>query len=110
VEGVELAALRTLLNDLFAQNPFETARLIEAIRWELPSELEEIAYRFRAARLADLGFPALYEAMHLFSYVKVESPLPRRGEGQGEGGLAPSRGHVDYVEAAFKGLDNSERD
>ena len=32
VEGVEQAALRAIINDLIAENPFEMARLLEAIR------------------------------------------------------------------------------
>jgi hypothetical protein len=57
VEGSEQAALRALLLDLMAEAPFAFSRLMEAIRWEMPSELEEAALRFRWARLADLGFP-----------------------------------------------------
>ncbi|HEY0095231.1 MAG TPA: DUF6178 family protein, partial [Archangium sp.] len=57
VEGPELAAMRSLLTDLIADNPFEAVRFLEATRWEVPGELEESAYRFRTGRLQDLGFP-----------------------------------------------------
>nr|WP_153864842.1 MULTISPECIES: DUF6178 family protein [Myxococcaceae] len=108
VEGAELAGLRHLLNDLIAENPFEAVRLFEAARWEVPSELEEIAYRFRAGRLQDLGFPPLEEAVRLFSYVDPGArPAPAASPGQA---LAAAGGHVDYLEAAFRELDAVERD
>lgn len=44
--------------------PFEQYHLeLEAIRWELTSDLEENCYRFRSARLADLGFLPHEEAV-----------------------------------------------
>jgi hypothetical protein len=108
-EGAELAGLRMLLNDLIAENPFESVRLFEAARWEMPSELEEIAYRFRAGRLQDLGFPTLEEAMRLFSYVDpaAAAAAPRAA---GTALAAPAGGHVDYLEAAFRALEPVERD
>ncbi|MFP2962343.1 DUF6178 family protein, partial [Myxococcus sp. 1LA] len=99
VEGVEMSAVRTLLNDLIAENPFEAVRLLEAVRWEIPSELEETAYQFRRGRLQDMGFPSLEEAVSLFSRVDVP-PAPAAARP----GLAPTTGHVDYLEAAFRGL------
>ncbi len=107
VDGVELAALRQVLNDLFAQNPFETGRLLEAIRWEVPTEMEEAAYRFRSARLEDLGFPPLDDALAIFSWVdpdKVQGPVPTPATGA----LAPAEGRVDYVAAAMRGLSELE--
>ncbi|RKH24033.1 DUF6178 family protein, partial [Corallococcus sp. CA031C] len=67
LEGVEMSAMRAIVNDLIAENPFESVRLFEAVRWEIPSELEETAFQFRRARLADLGFPSLEDALALFS-------------------------------------------
>jgi len=107
VEGAELAGLRQLINDLVAENPFESVRLMEAARWEMPSELEEIAYRFRAGRLQDLGFPTLEDAMRLFSYVE---PGPRPTAPTPGEALAATGGHVDYLEAAFRALESVERD
>ncbi|HSP81798.1 MAG TPA: DUF6178 family protein [Myxococcaceae bacterium] len=106
VEGPELAAMRALLNDLIAENPFEAVRLLEATRWEVPVELEETAYRFRTARLQDLGFPPLDEAARLFSRVDTgPSPAPATAA------LAPGQPpQVDYLEAAFRELDAVERE
>ena len=103
-EGVEMSAIRMVLNDLIAESPFEAVRLLEAVRWELPSELEETAFQFRRGRLADLGFPPLEDAVALFSRVDV-GPAPASPS---RPGLAPTNGHVDYLEAAFRGLTETE--
>ncbi|ATB40971.1 hypothetical protein CYFUS_006433 [Cystobacter fuscus] len=106
VEGAELAALRVLLNDLIADNPFEAVRFLEATRWEVPGELEEVAYRFRSARLQDLGFPPLEEAVQLFSRVDTgPEPAPAVSAA-----LAATREQPDYLEAAFRELDERERE
>ncbi|MBN9684319.1 MULTISPECIES: DUF6178 family protein [unclassified Corallococcus] len=105
VEGIEMSAMRALLNDLIAENPFEAVRLFEAVRWEIPSELEETAFQFRRARLSDLGFPSLEDALALFSRVDV----PPRPTGPGTPALTAAGGHVDYLEAAFRDLSDVER-
>ncbi|WP_257456412.1 DUF6178 family protein [Archangium lipolyticum] len=106
VEGPELAGMRSLLNDLIADNPFEAVRFLEATRWEVPGELEETAHRFRTARLQDLGFPPLEEAVRLFSRVDTgPAPAPSAGTA-----LVAGQGQPDYLEAAFRGLDELERE
>lgn len=108
VEGVEMSAVRSLLNDLIAENPFEAVRLLEAVRWEIPSEMEETAFQFRRARLADMGFPTLEDAVSLFSRVDVGAPVDvAKAPGTA---LAATGGHVDYLEAAFRGLTALERE
>jgi hypothetical protein len=67
VEGLEYAAVRGLLDDLYAENPFEATRMLSAIQFELPSELEETALRWRTGRLADLGWPSRDEALSWFA-------------------------------------------
>ncbi len=106
VEGVEQAALRGLLNALIAENPFESVRMMEATRWEIPSELEEAAYQFRTARLRDLGFPTLEEAMGLFSRVDT-GPTPAPST---QAALAPAQAHVDFLDMAFHALSDVERE
>ena len=76
VEGAEYIGAKRLLDQLYAEDPFKAARMLEAIRWELPTELEESAYRWRNARLADLGFPDLAEALSFFAYVDPDAALP----------------------------------
>jgi hypothetical protein len=67
VDGVEYLAVRGLLDDLFAEDPLKATRLLSAIQWDAPSELEESALRWRTGRLADLGFPPLDEALSWFA-------------------------------------------
>ncbi|WP_395829662.1 DUF6178 family protein [Archangium violaceum] len=106
VEGPELAALRSILNDLIADNPFEAVRFLEATRWEVPGEMEEAAYRFRTARLEDLGFPSLEEAARLFSRVDT-GPAPAPAT---VAALVAAKAQPDYLQAAFVGLDDVERE
>jgi len=82
VDGAEYAAVKGVLDDLYAEDPFKATRLLSALRWELPSELEETALRWRSGRLADLGHPALDEALSWFA-------RPPRAHGEAPG--TPSR-------------------
>lgn len=67
VDGTEYMAIRGVLDDLYAEDAFMPTRLLSAIRWDLPSELEETALRWRTGRLADLGFPSVEEALSWFA-------------------------------------------
>jgi Family of unknown function (DUF6178) len=105
VEGPEQAALRALLLDLMAEDPLAFSRLLEAVRWEMPIELEEAALRFRWARLADLGFPDPEAAAGLYAAVRLP-PAPSPAPG---GEIVRSSGRpVDFVQAALEGLDAVE--
>ena len=105
IEGPEQAALRTLLLDLMGEDPFVFSRLMEAVRWEMPTELEEIALRFRWARLSDLGFPDPEAAAGLYAAVRLPAAPPpsSRAELVRSGGRRP-----DFVQAALEGLDPVE--
>jgi hypothetical protein len=76
VEGAEYAAVRGILDDLFADDPFRTTRLLSALGSEAESELEESALRWRTGRLADLGFPSLDEALSWFARPPLGQALP----------------------------------
>ncbi len=55
-----------LVEDLYRADP-DLARLtIMAARSEMESELEEMSYRWRSGRLADLGYVDFYDALDLF--------------------------------------------
>ena len=43
--------------------------LMEALIWELPSQVEEMAYRWRRGRLADHGIPDYFEALEVYAPV-----------------------------------------
>lgn len=85
VEGADYAAARALLDDLYAEDPLEAARLLESVRWDLRSELEESALRWRSGRLADLGYPDLEEALSWYARppaaAAAEPGLPDRSPG-----------------------------
>ncbi len=76
VEGADYVGVKRLLDELYAEDPFKTARLLEAVRWETPSELEETAWRWRNGRMQDLGFPELQEALSFFAWVDPDAALP----------------------------------
>ncbi len=84
-EGVDYLAVRGLLDDLYAEDPFLATRLLESVRWDLRSELEESALRWRNGRLADLGYPDLEEALSWFARPPAapaaEPGLPERPPG-----------------------------
>jgi len=105
IEGVDQAALRRLTQDIMANNPFELSRFLEAIRWEMMTELEETAFQFRQSRLQDLGFPPLEEAARVFAWV---DPASIKVPATAAGLVAPA-GRLDFVGAMFKGLDAGER-
>ncbi|MBK7858650.1 MAG: hypothetical protein IPJ65_08520 [Archangiaceae bacterium] len=102
LDGADGVALRQLTMDLMAQSPFELSRFLEAVRWETTAELEETAYQFRSARLADLGFPPMEEAVKLFAWVDPAKYAPAKA--------APALATQEsFVAAAFAGLDAHER-
>jgi hypothetical protein len=67
VDGAEYLAVRGIVDDLYAEDPLKATRLLASLLWDVPSELEETALRWRAGRLADLGYPALDEALSWFA-------------------------------------------
>jgi len=84
VDGTEYLALRGLVDDLYAEEPFMAARVLSSIRWDLPSELEETSLRWRQGRLADLGIPPLEEARSWYA-----RPPARVAPGPGGADEAP---------------------
>jgi hypothetical protein len=55
-----------LVDDLYQVDPELARHTLLAARSELPSELEEMSYRWRAGRMADLGYADFYEALEVF--------------------------------------------
>lgn len=43
--------------------------LMESLIWEIPSDVEERAFRFRNGRLADEGIPDYYTALEVYTYI-----------------------------------------
>lgn len=68
VTDVERALLQALL-----MKPFEVyQKELECVRHDLPSELTELAYKWRAGRLADQGFQTREEALEVVVPMTVE--------------------------------------
>lgn len=47
--------------------------LMEGVKSDVDLELEDVCYRFRSGRMADLGFPPLDEALSIYARVKPSS-------------------------------------
>ncbi|HEY6838304.1 MAG TPA: DUF6178 family protein, partial [Geobacteraceae bacterium] len=54
--------------------------VMEGVKNETAGEAEDLAFRFRSARLADQGFPELEDALELYVYVNPASYTPRGGK------------------------------
>lgn len=63
------ALMRTLLERIYAVDRVLAWTLLEATRWELMSEMEEFAYKWRNSRLEEFGFVTREEAMEVFQYL-----------------------------------------
>lgn len=69
----DLDVAMRLLTLLFESDYWFYFRMLQSVAWELPTESEEWALRWRAGRLQDLGFPSWEEAMAIYAQ-------PRRDE------------------------------
>jgi Family of unknown function (DUF6178) len=105
-KSVDQSALRALLMDFMAADALGLSRLLESARWALPSELEEVAYGFRNARLVDLGFPDAETARSLYAQV----PLPKPPEETATSALAKGKGRTDLLASALDALTEDERE
>ena len=71
-DGEPADLVRMLLDRAYAYDLDYGRRLLEAARWELTAQLEEEGYRFRNARLEDLGFVGLEDAAAV--YARLDLP------------------------------------
>jgi uncharacterized protein DUF6178 len=76
IEFIRHDHTRALIHD-FLEEAFERdykyyAGLMEEIYWGIEAELEEQAYTYRRARLADRGFPDFFEAQNVFAYLNPQ--------------------------------------
>lgn len=65
----DLTELLDFLRVLFQESYWLYFRLLQAVIWELPTETEEWARRWRGGRLEDLGFPPLDEAKGIYAFL-----------------------------------------
>ncbi len=69
----DLADVTTLLRALFEGAYWSYFRLMQAVTWELVSDTEEWALRWRTGRLEDLGFPTWEDAMRVYRFLDPEA-------------------------------------
>lgn len=90
-EGVKFLA--AILEVVFRREHDFYVRLMESVRWEPESLLEEEELRYRSGRLQDLGFPDPFEASSLHAPLDAESFDPeahrKKGVIPGEATEAP---------------------
>ncbi|RMH40500.1 MAG: hypothetical protein D6689_13715 [Deltaproteobacteria bacterium] len=55
-----------LIDDLYRADMALARHTLMAARSELPAELEEMSYRWRSGRMADLGYVDFYDALEVF--------------------------------------------
>ncbi len=72
-------AVIRIIDSLYRSDRVLARRLLVAARGELPSQLQEMAYRWRSGRMADLGFADHWEALEVYreldpATVKIGEP------------------------------------
>jgi hypothetical protein len=70
--------LKLNLEQLFSRNMAFALKLLEAIRWETLSSLEEEALKWRDARLLDLGFAPSDEQKIIFARLELKNLKKRK--------------------------------
>lgn len=68
--GDDLEDVMKLLHAMFQDDYWLYFRMLQGVIWELQSDVEEWALRWRTGRLADLGFPSWDEAMRIYGYLR----------------------------------------
>src|SRR5205823_481584 len=112
-EAGDYGTMKQLLDDLYGEDVLGTTRLLESLRWEVPTELEETARRWRDGRLRDLGFPDLDEALAFYARPPRTSSTsaPRPTTPATSTALAaPAPAAPELLESALALLDGEERD
>jgi hypothetical protein len=70
----------TFLDIVFRRDRQLYQALLEGVKNEVESELEEEAHSFRTGRLADLGFPSREEAIFIYARIDPATFVPAREE------------------------------
>jgi hypothetical protein len=71
--GEEGKALERALDWLYRWDLERARQMVMSAKWELGSDLEEHAYRWRQGRMADLGYVDFYEALSIYQYLDPTS-------------------------------------
>src|SRR5207248_4051835 len=105
LEGTDYAMANGLLDDLYGDDVLGTTRLLESLRWEVPTELEEAARRWRDGRLRDRGFPDLEEAASFYARPRTTKSAPAPAAG-----TAIAVPVANFLERALEQLSGQERE
>jgi len=117
----DATAARTLerfVDRLYDADPDLARGLLTEAKWGVTSELEEESYRWRTARLADMGFPAYEEALAVYREADPERVLGdagvARAREEGDARMLPapfaeSLGGDSLFERALAELDDADR-
>jgi hypothetical protein len=81
-EGDEPGVTHRLVDALYREDQTLARRLLIGVRSELDSELEELAYRWRSGRMADLGFVEFYEALEAYRELDPAQVAVQAGGGR----------------------------
>ncbi|HEX2574137.1 MAG TPA: DUF6178 family protein [Polyangia bacterium] len=72
-EGERGKRVERMIDWLYRVDLQYAQKTLLAARWELPSDLEEWAYRWRSGRMADLGFAEYHEALEVYRWLEPAS-------------------------------------
>ncbi|HET7753017.1 MAG TPA: DUF6178 family protein [Anaeromyxobacteraceae bacterium] len=108
--GAEYMAVRGVVDDLYAEDPFKATRLFSAIRSELPSDLVESALRWRQARLADLGYPTMGEALSWYARPPRAAATPAGAPDRPPGFFLQRIPRGSLLERAAAGMSDDRRE
>lgn len=84
--------VKSILDCLYRLDESFYTHLMEVLRWELPSSLEENAFQSHCERLQDIGFPAPSEAREIYAWIDpdtFDAKVYRRHPGMPETEPAP---------------------
>src|SRR2546423_3393589 len=73
VGGEEGKALERMLDWIYRYDLALGRRIIMGAKWEIASDLEEHAWRWRQGRMADLGYVDFYEALSIYRWLDPAS-------------------------------------
>jgi hypothetical protein len=68
----DLESILHMLQTLFERDYWHYFRLMQGVIWELETDCEESALRWRTNRLQDLGFPTWEEAMGIYGLLRED--------------------------------------
>lgn len=95
----EQLVVRRIIEDLYRADGQEARHVLISARSEMRSYLEEMSYRWRSGRLADLGYVEFYEALEVFRPLAPDAVTLDEGTGDphpspAEGDEVRTTGHL----------------